>query len=67
MDQCPICDGSLRDALVVCRYCGEELPLRVIVVSEGSRGQGFAVTTIEGQEESGEAQAARPDVGWEEE
>lgn len=66
MDQCPICDGSLRDALVVCRYCGEELPLRVIVVSEGSRGQGFAVTTIEGQEGSGEAQTARPDVGWEE-
>lgn len=65
MDQCPICEGALRDALIVCRYCGEELPLRVIVVSEGSRGQGFAVTTIEGQEGTREAQAARSDVGGE--
>jgi hypothetical protein len=49
MDQCPICEKSLRDALVICGYCGEELPLRVVVVSEGSRGDGgFAV--VEEQE-----------------
>ena len=43
MDQCPICGGSLEDALVVCGQCGEILPLRVVVVSEGSHGGGFAV------------------------
>ena len=43
MERCPICDESLWEALVVCRYCGEVLPLRVVVVSEGSRGGGFAV------------------------
>lgn len=48
MDQCPICEESLHDALVICGYCGEELPLRVVVVSEGSRGNGgFALVTWE--------------------
>ncbi len=43
MDECPICKGALRDALVICGHCGEVLPLRVVVVSEGSRGGGFAL------------------------
>ena len=33
---------DVREA-VVCGHCGEVLPLRVIVVSEGSRGGGFAL------------------------
>lgn len=45
MEHCPICRQELRDAIVVCRYCGEELPLQVLVVSEGSRGGGFAIVT----------------------
>ncbi|MFQ6102112.1 MAG: hypothetical protein ACE5OS_12885 [Anaerolineae bacterium] len=47
MDHCPVCTGTLRDAVVVCFYCGEELPLRVVVVSEGSHGGGFAIVTEE--------------------
>ena len=43
MDRCPICHDPLRDAIVVCGVCGEELPLRVVVISEGSRGGGIAV------------------------
>jgi hypothetical protein len=33
--------------VVICRACGEELPLRVVVVSEGSRDGGFAVVEEE--------------------
>ena len=43
MCECANCKETLRDALVVCGHCGEVLPLRVIVVSEGSRGGGFAL------------------------
>jgi len=43
MGRCPICKESLQDALVVCAHCGELLPLRVVVVSEGSHGGGFAL------------------------
>ncbi len=43
MDRCPECGNTLQDALVVCGHCGEILPLRVIVVSEGSQGEGFAL------------------------
>ncbi len=43
MDRCPECGKTLQDALVVCGHCGEVLPLRVVVVSEGSHGGGFAL------------------------
>ena len=43
MDRCPECGETLQDALVVCGHCGEVLPLRVVVVSEGSHGGGFAL------------------------
>ena len=43
MEHCPICGESLQDALVVCGHCGEVLPLRVLMVSEGSHGGGFAL------------------------
>lgn len=52
MDSCPVCGASLQDALVICGHCGEVLPLRVIVVSEGSHGGGFAVVeNTAGEEE----------------
>ncbi len=47
MDRCPACSESLRNALVVCGQCGERLPVRVVVVSEGSHGGGFAVVVAE--------------------
>ncbi len=43
MDECPVCDTPISEALVICGNCGEVLPLRVVVVSEGSHGGGFAV------------------------
>jgi CRISPR-associated protein Csm1 len=43
MGRCPICGGNLRGAVIVCGRCRTELPLRVIVVSEGSHGGGFAI------------------------
>ena len=52
MEKCPICKETLRDALVVCAHCGEVLPLRVVVVSEGSHGGGFAlVENMDGEDE----------------
>jgi hypothetical protein len=46
----------LREALVVCRYCGEVLPLRVVVVSEGSHGDGgFAVVVKDPRRRDGRA------------
>ncbi|MEA3340318.1 MAG: hypothetical protein U9R15_10160 [Chloroflexota bacterium] len=51
MDECPVCKETLRDALVVCAHCGEVLPLRVVVVSEGSHGGGFAlVKRVDGED-----------------
>jgi hypothetical protein len=43
MDRCPICSTEIQHAVVICRACGEELPLEVVVVSEGSHGGHFAV------------------------
>lgn len=43
MDRCPICNTKLQDAIVICRACGEQLPLKVVLVSEGSRGGHVAV------------------------
>ena len=43
MDRCPICTASIDHAIVICSTCGEELPLRVVIVSEGSRGGHFGV------------------------
>jgi hypothetical protein len=43
MDRCPICDTKIQHAAVICRACGEELPLTVVIVSEGSRGGHVAV------------------------
>ena len=52
MDKCPICQETFRDALVICAHCGELLPLRVVVVSEGSHGGGFAlVEDADGEDE----------------
>jgi hypothetical protein len=57
VENCPFCGGSLREATVICHGCRQELPLRVVVVSEGSHGGGFAVVVekecagIEEQEE----------------
>ena len=47
MNKCPICAQPLRDAHVVCAGCGEVLPLRVIIVSEASHGDGFALVEVE--------------------
>mgnify|MGYP006296025117 CR=1 FL=1 len=44
--RCPVCDDSLHDARVVCAGCGEELPLRVVLISEGSQGGGFALVEL---------------------
>jgi hypothetical protein len=54
MEECPVCDAPLAEALVVCGHCGERLPLRVVLVSEGSRGQGFALTAAEKTDREGE-------------
>lgn len=43
MERCAACGAPVREAVVVCRGCGRELPLSVVVVSEGSRGGGFAL------------------------
>ena len=51
MDRCPECGETLQDTLVVCGHCGQILPLRVVVVSEGSHGGGFAVVAEEQEEE----------------
>jgi len=53
MEQCPFCQQTVRDALVVCCRCGATLSLRVIVVSEGSHGPGFALV-VERQERAEE-------------
>ena len=47
LERCPVCDASLHDARVVCAGCGEELPLRVLLISEGSQGGGFALVEPE--------------------
>jgi len=56
MDHCPKCGETLQDALVVCGHCGKVLPLQVIVVSEGSRGGGFAVVAEEQRSRRAEEQ-----------
>jgi hypothetical protein len=44
VDRCPICQLPIEQAIVLCSQCGEELPLRVVVISEGSDGASlFAV------------------------
>ena len=47
MQHCPGCGDGLHRALVICDECGEVLPLRVVIVSEGSRGGGYAVVVDE--------------------
>ncbi len=47
---CPGCGQSVRDALVVCGHCGQVLPLRVVVVSEGSHGGGWALVAVATEE-----------------
>jgi len=45
----------LQKAVLVCHYCGEELPVRIVVMSEGSRGGWFAVVEGDpGQQEQSE-------------
>ncbi len=51
MDRCPECGETMQDALVICGHCGQILPLRVVVVSEGSHGGGFALVEEEEQEQ----------------
>jgi hypothetical protein len=60
LERCPVCDTSLHDARVVCAGCGEELPLRVVLVSEGSQGGGFALVEpkYEGREKEHEGHEA---------
>jgi len=58
MGRCPICKESLQDALVVCAHCGELLPLRVVVVSEGSHGGGGRVGGGEHGSTRGKMQSA---------
>ena len=53
MDHCPECGETLQDALVVCAHCGDLLPLRVVVVSEGSHGGGFALVVENADERDG--------------
>jgi hypothetical protein len=43
MEQCPVCGERTENARVVCGGCGQELPLRVVVIGECSWGPGFAV------------------------
>ena len=43
MDRCSNCDADLREALLVCGRCGGHLPIRVLIVSQGSRGGNFAL------------------------
>ncbi len=43
MNHCPTCTESIHTARIVCAGCGEALPLRLVVVSEGSQGGGFAL------------------------
>ena len=50
--RCAICGTEWREALLVCPFCGEEHPVRIVVVSEGSRGGWFAVVTGRRQEEA---------------
>jgi hypothetical protein len=45
VEHCPECGQPAVEALVVCAHCGEVLPLRVVLVSEGSHGGGFALVT----------------------
>ena len=42
---CPVCADPASQARILCAGCGAELPLRVIVVSEGSHGGGFVLVT----------------------
>jgi uncharacterized Zn finger protein (UPF0148 family) len=51
---CPACGSPLGQARIVCAGCGEDLPLRVIVVSEGSRGGGFALVVQEEDQRGGQ-------------
>ncbi len=44
MDHCPECGETLDNVVILCGQCGQELPLRVVVISEGSRGGGFVLT-----------------------
>ncbi|GEM_PF-4922559 len=53
MNECPTCGGDVREAVVVCGVCGEVLPLRVVAVSEGSHGGGFAVVEDDADREDG--------------
>jgi len=43
MNHCPTCTECIYTARIVCAGCGEALPLRLVVVSEGSQGGGFAL------------------------
>ena len=55
MSRCVVCGEPLQKAVLVCHYCGEELPVRIVVMSEGSRGGWFAVVEGDpGQQEQSE-------------
>ena len=62
VDQCPICELPIERAIVLCSQCGEELPMRVVVVSEGSQGESYFAVV-----KSTQARTARPPVVPEEE
>ena len=57
MVTCPICGEPLEGAVVVCGGCGEDLPLRVVMVSQGSHGGGFLLVAEEPKEKTTEEEA----------
>ncbi|HIP87427.1 MAG TPA: hypothetical protein EYH27_03195 [Anaerolineales bacterium] len=58
MTRCAVCGEPLQKVVLVCYYCGEELPVRIVVMSEGSRGGWFAV--LEGDpEQRGQSEERR--------
>ncbi len=63
MDRCPICGLPIDGAVVLCGQCGEELPLYVVVVSEGSDDESlFAVVRSTGASPAGEPEASKEDT-----
>jgi hypothetical protein len=56
---CPVCGDPASEARILCTGCGQELPLRVIVVSEGSQGGGFALV-VEDRDRMARQNAGQP-------
>ena len=50
--RCTACGMEWRKAILVCPLCGEEHPVRIVVISEGSHGGWIAVVTGGRREEA---------------